>query len=170
MRSAHDSERPTTATHGQSWSFNSLAASPPKIGDGVERVQQAAVRDVGCDVAPEDLIDAEFGGAGNVITDLLDGSGQWDTAVAEWRSGNRAVDPHDHRPLGRACGFLVGPQLRGERVPVENDRIEAESQPACALRGGDRAGERADQDLRPSWLHRLRAHLGRRALVEPAWY
>ena len=48
------------------------------------------MRDVGCDVVPEDLIDAEFGGAGNVITDLLDGSGQWDTTVAEWLSGNRA--------------------------------------------------------------------------------
>jgi hypothetical protein len=88
--------------------------------------------------------------------------------VAEWLSGNRAVDPHDHRPLGRACGFLVGPQLRGERVPVENDGIEAESQPARALRRGDRAGQRADQDLRPSCLHRLRADLGRRDLVEPA--
>jgi hypothetical protein len=33
------------------------------------------VRDVGCDVVPEDLIDAESGGAGNLITDLLDGSG-----------------------------------------------------------------------------------------------
>jgi hypothetical protein len=54
----------------------------PKIGDGVERVQQTAVRDIGCDVVPEDLIDAECGGAGNVSTDLLDRSGQWDTTVA----------------------------------------------------------------------------------------
>jgi hypothetical protein len=38
----------------------------PKIGDGVERVQQAAVRDVGCDVVPEDLVDTEFGGSGRV--------------------------------------------------------------------------------------------------------
>jgi hypothetical protein len=43
--------------------------SAPKIGDGVERVQQAAVRDVGCDVVSEDLIDTEFGGAGHVMTD-----------------------------------------------------------------------------------------------------
>ncbi len=62
------------------------ASSRPRCGT------LAAVRDVGCDVVPEDLIDAEFGGAGNVITDLLDGSGQWDTTVAEWLSGNRAVD------------------------------------------------------------------------------